>query len=158
MERFEIGNLDVQAETAAFLTATEPHPLWEGPAPLCLAEHYDGKVRRLRLVLTKQGCLSQGEQNQFLTHTHPLHGSGLLFGYAADGFANRIGSSSQTPVILELGACFMRSAKQAAHASRSVALSAARLAKVMSPTRQVCTSLKPCTKSTFLMHGGMSRY
>ena len=62
--------------------------LWEGPAPLCLAEHYDGKVRRLRLVLTKQGCLSQGEQNQFLNHTHPLHGSGLLFGYAADGFAN----------------------------------------------------------------------
>ena len=38
-------------------------------------------------------------------------------------------------VNLELGACFMRSAKQAAHASRSVALSAARLAKVMSPTR-----------------------
>ena len=84
----EIGDLDVQAETAAFLKATEPHPLWEGPAPLCLAEHYEGKVRRLRLVLTKQGCLSQGEQNQFLNHTHPLHGSGLLFGYAADGLAN----------------------------------------------------------------------
>ena len=48
---FDIGNLDVQAETAAFLKATEPHPLWEGPAPLCLAEHCDGKVRRLRLVL-----------------------------------------------------------------------------------------------------------
>ena len=63
-------------------------PLWQGPAPLCLAEHYDGKVRRLRLVLTKQSCLSQGEQNQFLNHAHPLHGSGLLFGYAADGFAN----------------------------------------------------------------------
>ena len=45
-------------------------------------------MRRLRLVLTKQGCLSQGEQNQFLNHTHPLHGSGLLFGYAADGLAN----------------------------------------------------------------------
>ena len=85
---FEIGDLAVQAETAAFLKATEPHPLWEGPAPLCLAEHYEGKVRRLRLVLTKQGCLSQGEQNQFLNHTHPLHGSGLLFGYAADGLAN----------------------------------------------------------------------
>ena len=45
-------------------------------------------MRRLRLVLTKQGCLSQGKQNQFLNHTHPLHGSGLLFGYAADGCAN----------------------------------------------------------------------
>ena len=50
--------------------------------------HYDGKVRRLRLVLTKQSCLSQREQNQFLNHAHPLHGSGLLFGCAADGFAN----------------------------------------------------------------------
>ena len=45
-------------------------------------------MRRLRLVLTKQSCLSQGEQNQFLTHAHPLQGSGLLFGYAADGCAN----------------------------------------------------------------------
>ena len=82
------GQLDVHAETAAFLNATEPHPLWEGPAPLCLVEHYAGQVRRLRLVLTKQSCLSQGEQNQFLTHAHPLQGSGLLFGYAADGCAN----------------------------------------------------------------------
>ena len=48
------GQLDVHAETAAFLNATEPHPLWEGPAPLCLVEHYAGQVRRLRLVLTKQ--------------------------------------------------------------------------------------------------------
>ena len=58
-----------------------------GASPPVPAEHYDGKVRRLRLFLTKQGCLSQGEQNQFLNHTHPPHGSGLLFGYAADGFA-----------------------------------------------------------------------
>ena len=85
---FETGKPDVQAETAAFLKATEPHPLWEGPAPLCLAEHYNGKVRRLRLVLTAQSCLSQGEQNQLLSQTHPLHGSGLLFGYAADGLSN----------------------------------------------------------------------
>ena len=85
---FHAGPPDVQAETAAFLQATEPHPLWEGPTPLCLAEHYNGKVRRLRLVLTKESCLSKGEQNQFLSHSRPLHGSGLLFGYAADGLAN----------------------------------------------------------------------
>ena len=85
---FETGQPDVRAETAAFLKATEPHPLWEGPTPLCLAEHYNGKVRRLRLVLTKQSCLSQGEQNQLLFQTHPLHGSGLLFGCAADGLPN----------------------------------------------------------------------
>ena len=85
---FEMGLLDVHAETAAFLHATEPHPLCEGPVPLCLVEHYAGQVRRLRLVLTKQSCLSQGEQNQFLTRAHPLQGSGLLFGYAADGCTN----------------------------------------------------------------------
>ena len=85
---FEIGQPDVRAATAAFLKATEPHPLWEGPTPLCLAEHYNGKVRRLRLVLTKESCLSQGEQSQFLSQTHPLHGSGLIFGYAADGLPN----------------------------------------------------------------------
>ena len=33
-ETFEIGESDVQAETAAFLKATEPRPLWEGPTPL----------------------------------------------------------------------------------------------------------------------------
>ena len=85
---FEIGEPDVQAETTAFLKATEPHPLWEGPTPLCLAEHYNGKVRRLRLVLTAQSRFSQGEQNQLLSQTHPLHGSALLFGYAADGLSN----------------------------------------------------------------------
>ena len=128
---FEIGDLDVQAETAAFLKATEPHLLWEGPAPLCLAEHYEGKVRRLRLVLTKQGCLSQGEQNQFLNHTHPLHGAGFCLAMQQMGLPTLIGSSSQTPVIPELGVCFIRSAKQVAHVSRSAALSATRLANVM---------------------------
>ena len=35
-----------------------------------------------------QSRLSQGEQNQLLSQTHPLHGSGLLFGFAADGLSN----------------------------------------------------------------------
>ena len=30
---FELGESDVEAETATFLKATEPHPLWEGPTP-----------------------------------------------------------------------------------------------------------------------------
>ena len=40
---FDIGHLDVQAATAAFLKATEPHPLWEGPAPLCLRNIMTGR-------------------------------------------------------------------------------------------------------------------
>ena len=40
---FEIGDLDVQAETAAFLKATEPHPLWEGPAPCALLNIMKGR-------------------------------------------------------------------------------------------------------------------
>ena len=55
---FEIGEPDVQAETTAFLRATEPHPLWEGPTPLCLAEHYNGKVRRLRPQTSPHGAKS----------------------------------------------------------------------------------------------------
>ena len=55
---------------------------------MCLVEHYCGEVRRLRLVLTSQSRLSKGEQKQLLSRTHPLHGSGLLFGYAADALAN----------------------------------------------------------------------
>ena len=45
-------------------------------------------MRRLRLVLTAQSRLSQGEQKQLLSQAHPLHGSGLLFGCAADGLSN----------------------------------------------------------------------
>ena len=84
----------------------------------------------LRLVLTKQGCLSQDEQNQFLNQTHPLHGRGFCLAAQQMGLPTLISSSSQTPV-------------QVAHVSRSAALSTTRLANVMWPTRQGCTSLKP---------------
>ena len=53
---FETGKPDVQAETATFLKATEPHSLWEGSTPLCLAEHNNGKVRRLRFFF----CTGRG--------------------------------------------------------------------------------------------------
>ena len=85
---FEIGELDVSSCDCRLCQGHRATSPLKGASPLCLAEHYEGKVRRLRLVLTKRGCLSQGEQNQFLNHTHSLHGSGLLFGHAADGLAN----------------------------------------------------------------------
>ena len=155
---FETGQPDVRAETAAFLKATEPHPLWEGPTPLCLAEHDNGKVRRLRLVLTKQSCLSQGEQNQLLFQTHPLHGSGLLFGCAADGLPNPDWLVVPDTSHPGAGACYMLQAKQAVHASsRLAAQSAVHQARVTQPTRRGSTSLKHSTKYTFIMHGGMNR-
>ena len=94
---FEVGPPDVQAETVAFRDATELHPMWEGRTPLCLAEYYEGKVRRLRLVLAKQSCLLQSEQNQFQNPIRSLHGSGLLFGYAADGLAHPVVSDTNHP-------------------------------------------------------------
>ena len=69
----------------------------------------------------------------------------------------RIGSLSLTLVTLDLGARSMRSAMLEVRA-RSVALSATRLVEVMLLTRRGYTNLKSCTKSTFMMHGGVSRY
>ena len=59
---FEVGNKNVQALTTAFLDAMEPHPMWDGPIPVCLVEHCKGESRRLRLILTSQGLLSKGEK------------------------------------------------------------------------------------------------
>ena len=58
------GSLDltpIQAEeaTAAFHQALMPHQVWSGPLPVCLAEHHQGKVRRLRLVLATLSHLRQ---------------------------------------------------------------------------------------------------
>ena len=76
---FEVGTQGVQAATATFLDAMEPHSLWDGPTPTCLVEHYCGEARRLRLVLTSQSRLSKGELKLLMSSTHPIHGSGLLF-------------------------------------------------------------------------------
>ena len=81
---FEVGKKSVQASTTAFLDAMEPHPMWDGPIPVCLVEYYNHESRRLRLVLTSQGLLSKGEK-LLMSSNHPVHRSGLLFGYAADG-------------------------------------------------------------------------
>ena len=65
----------------------EPQPLWTGSLPVCLVEYHQGHSRRLRLVLTSQSLLTNGEKS-LLDEQHPVHGkihsSGLLFGYAAD--------------------------------------------------------------------------
>ena len=73
----------VSESTAAFLAAMEPQPLWVGSLPVCLVEYHQGQSRRLRLALTSQDLLTKGEKS-LLDKQHPVHSSGLLFGYAAD--------------------------------------------------------------------------
>ena len=84
---FSVSRKLVSESTAAFLAATEPQPLWTGSLPVCLVEYHQGHSRRLRLVLTSQSLLTNGEKS-LLDAQHPVHGkvhnSGLLFGYAAD--------------------------------------------------------------------------
>ena len=60
------GTLDLTATqvseaTIAFHQALLPHDLWLGPLPVCLAEHHEGKARRLRLVLATQSLLFTAE-------------------------------------------------------------------------------------------------
>ena len=73
----------VSESTAAFLAAMEPQPLWIGPLPVCLVEYHQAQSRRLRLLLTSQNLLTKGEK-LLLDKQHPVHSSGLMFGYAAD--------------------------------------------------------------------------
>ena len=41
-----------------------PHPVWSGPLPVCLAEHHQGKVRRLRLVLASLSHLTNAVEQR----------------------------------------------------------------------------------------------
>ena len=64
-----------------------PHELWVGPLPVCLAEHHEGKVRRLRLVLATQSHLIKAEiaslqDGPYLPGRTAAHG--LVYGYALD--------------------------------------------------------------------------
>ena len=110
---FDVGKKDVQASTAAFLKAMEPHPMWDGPIPVCLVEYCKGESRRLRLVLTSQSLLSKGEK-LMMNSNHPVHRSGLLFGYAADGYSDPdwlVVPDEDTPT---RGASFTRLAQEGA--------------------------------------------
>ena len=51
--------IQVSEATAAFQEALLLHELWVGPLPVCLAEHHDGRVRRLRLVLATESHLAE---------------------------------------------------------------------------------------------------
>ena len=89
------GSLDltpIQAEeaTAAFHQALMPHQVWSGPLPVCLAEHHQGKVRRLRLVLATLSHLTKAEISSLQHGPHLPGGTtehGLVYGYAVDEMA-----------------------------------------------------------------------
>ena len=57
----KVDAIPVSEATAAFQAALLPHELWVGPLPVCLAEHHEGRVRRLRLVLATKSDLLTAE-------------------------------------------------------------------------------------------------
>ena len=76
------GSLDLAATqvaqaTTVFQQALLPHPLWLGPQPVCLAEHHQGKVRRLRVVLAALTHLTKAEIAGLPEGPHLLGGTVL---------------------------------------------------------------------------------
>ena len=87
-----LGSLDltatqVEQATIFFQQALLPHPMWLGPLPVCLAEHHQGKVRRLRLVLAALTHLTKAEIASLREGPHLPGGTvlrDLVYGYAVD--------------------------------------------------------------------------
>ena len=86
------GSLDLTAAQIAqatifFQQALQPHPMWLGPLPVCLAEYHQGKVRRLRLVLAALTHLTKAEIASLREGPHLPGGTvlhDLVYGYAVD--------------------------------------------------------------------------
>ena len=86
------GSLDLTATQVAqatvdFQQALLPHQLWFGPLPVCLAEHHQGKARRLRLVLAALTHLTKPEISSLRDRPHLPGGTTtheLVYGYAVD--------------------------------------------------------------------------
>ena len=55
----DLTPIQVEKATAVFHQALMPHQVWSGPLPVCLAEHHQGKVRRLCLVLAALSHLTK---------------------------------------------------------------------------------------------------
>ena len=83
----DLTPIQVEEATAAFHQALMPHQVWSGPLPVCLAEHHQGKVRRLRLVLATLLHLTKAEISSLQHGPHLPGGTtehGLVYGYAVD--------------------------------------------------------------------------
>ena len=87
-----LGSLDLTATqvaqaTVVFQQALLPHPMWLGPLPVCLAEHHQGKVRRLRLVLAALAHLTKAEIASLREGPHLPGGTvlhDLVYGHPLD--------------------------------------------------------------------------
>ena len=83
----DLTPIQVEKATAAFHQALMPHQVWSGPLPVCLAEHHQGKVRRLRLVLATLTHLTRAEISSLQDGPYLPGGTtehGLVYGYAVD--------------------------------------------------------------------------
>ena len=92
----DLTPIQVEQATAAFQQALLPHALWDGPLPVCPAEHHEGKARRLRLVLATLSHLTKAEQSSLQDGPHLPGGAAaheLVFGYALDACQRRNGKS-----------------------------------------------------------------
>ena len=80
----DLTPIQVEEATAAFHQALMPHQVWSGPLPVCLAEHHQSKVRRLRLVLATLSHLTKAEISSLQHGPHLPGGTtehGLVYGY-----------------------------------------------------------------------------
>ena len=57
----DLTPIQVEKASAVFHQALMLHQVWSGPLPVCLAEHHQGKVRRLRLILATLSHLTKAE-------------------------------------------------------------------------------------------------
>ena len=83
----DLTPIQVEEATAVFHQALMPHQEWSGPLPVCLAEHHQGKVRRLRLILATLSHLTKAEISSLQYRPHLPGGTtehGLVYGYAVD--------------------------------------------------------------------------
>ena len=83
----DLTAIQVEKATTVFQQALLPHQLWSGPLPVCLAEHHQGKARRLRLVLATLSHLTKAEISSLQDGPHLPGGAtvhGLVYGYAVD--------------------------------------------------------------------------
>ena len=95
-------------------------PRVAGASSLCLAEHYDGKVRRLRAG-------SHKEQNQFLNHAHHSMAAGFCLAMQQMALPTGLAHRLRHHTLLALASCGQQSRRLAL--PRSAALSPTRLGK-----------------------------
>ena len=92
----DLTPIQVEKATTVFHQALLPHQLWSGPLPVCLAEHHQGKARRLRLVLATLSHLTKAEISSLQDGPYLPGGTSLSMDMRSMRCPRRNGLSSQT--------------------------------------------------------------